>query len=79
MLNCTIILQNKKPFNCEKENELRCVQNHFQKNVFTNHIHLMYIYKHDMELNNQQWLICHKTQQKQTNEIKRPILYANLC
>ena len=29
------------------------------------------MYKENMELNNQQWLICHKTQRKQTNAIKR--------
>ena len=26
-----------------------------------NHIYLIYIYKEDLALNNQQWLICHKT------------------
>ena len=30
----------------------------YLQNVFTNHI---YIYKLDLALDNQQWLICHKT------------------
>ena len=32
------------------------------KNVFTNPIYLIYMYKEDLALNNLQWLICHKTQ-----------------
>ena len=28
-------------------------------------IYLMYMYKKDVALNNQQWLICHKTQPNQ--------------
>ena len=34
----------------------------YQQNVFTNHIYLIIMYKEDLALNNQQWLICHKTQ-----------------
>ena len=30
--------------------------------MFTNHIYLIYLYKHDLALNNLQVLICHKTQ-----------------
>ena len=32
----------------------------------TNHIYLIYMYKEDLALDNQQWLICHKTKQNQT-------------
>ena len=32
------------------------------QNVFTNPIYLIYMNKQDLTLNNQQWLICHKTQ-----------------
>ena len=28
----------------------------------------MYIYKEDLELNDQQWLICHKINQNQTKQ-----------
>ena len=31
-----------------------------------NLIYSMYIYEEDLVLNNQQWLICHKTKQNQT-------------
>ena len=32
--------------------------------MLRNHIYLIYIYKEDLALNNQQRLICHKTQPK---------------
>ena len=32
------------------------------KNVLTYHIFNIYMQKQDLALNNQQWLICHKTQ-----------------
>ena len=34
-----------------------------------NHIYLIYMYKEDLALNNQQWLICHKTQPNQRSYI----------
>ena len=34
--------------------------------VYKSYISKIYMYKHDLELNNQQWLICHKTQPNQT-------------
>ena len=37
----------------------------YLQNVFTNHIYLIYMYEEDLALNNQQWLICHKTQPNQ--------------
>ena len=33
--------------------------------MFTNNIYLIYIYQPDLVLNNQQWLICYKTQPNQ--------------
>ena len=38
----------------------------FFKHVFTNHIYLIFMYKEDLALNNQQSLTYHKTQQNQT-------------
>ena len=37
-----------------------------------NHIYLIYMYKEDLAINNQKWLICHKTKQikKSFNESK---------
>ena len=37
----------------------------------TNHIHLKYMYKPDLALNNLQWLICHKTKPNCWNSIVR--------
>ena len=37
------------------------------KNVFINHIYLMYMYKENLALNNLQGLIRHKTERKQTD------------
>ena len=34
--------------------------------MFTNHVHLIYMNKPDLALNNLQWLICHKTKLNQT-------------
>ena len=36
-----------------------------QNTTKPNPIYLIYMYKEDLGLNNQQWLICHKTQQNQ--------------
>ena len=33
----------------------------YQKNVLTNQIYLMYVYKQGLTLNTLQWLICDKT------------------
>ena len=39
------------------------------KNVFTNHIYLIYMYEENLEFNNRQWLICYKiVPTKQTNK-----------
>ena len=41
------------------------LKNVIKQNVSTSHIYIyiyIYIYKQDLALNNQQWLICHKTQ-----------------
>ena len=35
-----------------------------------NHIYLIYMDKHDSTLNNQEWLICHKTKSNQTRQIE---------
>ncbi len=43
--------------------------------MFTNHIYLIYRNKPDLTLNNQQWLICHKTKTKQT---RSPEMYRSL-
>ena len=42
-------------------------ENFFNK-MFTNHICLIYIYKKDLALNNQKWLVCHKTKPNQAEE-----------
>ena len=34
-----------------------------------NHINLIYMYKYDLAIDNQQWLICHKTKLRQPNQI----------
>ena len=34
--------------------------------MFTNYIYLIDMYKKDLALNNQQWLVCHKTKPNQT-------------
>ena len=36
-----------------------------KKYMFTNHVYLVYMYKEDLALNNQQWLICYKSQPNQ--------------
>ena len=37
-----------------------------EKKIFSDsegiHLYSIYVYKYDLALNNQQWLICHKTQ-----------------
>ena len=38
-----------------------------------NLIYLIYMYKENLALNNQRWLICHKTQPNQTKLIDLPI------
>ena len=51
--------------------EPRLVKECYLQNVFTNHIHLFnkYIYKQDLALNNQQWLICHQSKPNQTKPL----------
>ena len=34
--------------------------------MFTNHIYLIYMYQLNMELDNQKWLVCHKTKPNRT-------------
>ena len=36
-----------------------------QNQTKQNHVHLTYMYTGDLALNNQQWLICHKTKPNQ--------------
>ena len=38
--------------------------------MFTNHIYLIHMNKPDLALNNQQWLICHKTKPNQTKDVQ---------
>ena len=40
-----------------------------------NQIIYIYIYKQDLALNNQQWLICHKAKQSKTNHIYSIYMY----
>ena len=42
---------------------LGLIWKYYQQNVFTNPIYLIYMYKEDLALNIQQWLICKKTKQ----------------
>ena len=53
-------------FNCVVRMSLVSFKNVIKKNVFTNPIYLIYMYKEDLALNSQQWLICHKSKAKQS-------------
>ena len=57
MLNQTVRNRTVGSFNCV-----------YLQNVFINHIFTVYV-KQDLALNNQQWLICHKTKAKQTLDL----------
>ena len=46
-------------------------KNGIYKNVFTNHIYLIYMYKKDFAWNNLQKLICYKTKPNQINKKKK--------
>ena len=54
MLNWVVRNRTVRSFNCV-----------YLQNIFTNHIFNIYIYKQDLALNNQQWLICYKTKPNQ--------------
>ena len=54
-----------KQFNSVKKKWAQAHVKMLSKNVYRNHIYLIYMYKEDLVLNNLQWLICHKTQPKQ--------------
>ena len=41
-------------------------KNVIKQNVYINHVYLIYMYKQDLALNNQQVLICYKTKPNQT-------------
>ena len=53
----------------EYKKELRLLKKCYLQNVLRNHIYFIYLYKDDLAFKNQQWLICHKTQQNQTSYI----------
>ena len=63
-----------------KENQLRLIWNVTNKIFTNNHICLIYMYKHDLALNNQQWLICHKTKPNQIyTDRKNDAMNSNAC
>ena len=51
--------------NCVQTNELSIVLKCSQQNFCLQKLHVWFMSKEDMVLNNLQWLICHKTQPNQ--------------
>ena len=57
--------RDSKPFNCVQKRPQARLRMLFTKCVYKSYPYLIYMYKDDLVLNNQQLLICHKTQPNQ--------------